>query len=106
MKEIIPVICGVGNQIKGNISKLSIFFININFDYYESETEANGQSQWIIPRSKAKHSEWAKRIRSDYCWGQAILKGATVISLADYYFKLLFHIDNFQTFAVHTFILI
>lgn len=76
-----PVTCGVGNQIKGNISKLSI--ININFDYYESETEANGQSQWIIPRSKAKHSEWAKLIRSDYCWGQAILKGATVISLAD-----------------------
>lgn len=40
---------------KGNISKLSI--ININFDYYESETEANGQSQWIISRSKATANE-------------------------------------------------
>lgn len=81
MEEITPMICGVGNQIKGNISTLSI--ININFDYYDSETEANGQSQWIIPRAKAKHSEWVKRIHSDYCWGQAILKEATVISLAD-----------------------
>lgn len=43
MEETTTVTCGVGNQIKGNISKLSI--IIINFDYYESETEAKGQSQ-------------------------------------------------------------